>query len=217
MFLFRRRRNQFAVDRRRMIVEQLARRGIAAQDVLTVIENLPREQFVPCDSQNLAYADQALAIECGQTISQPYIVALMTQALALSGQERVLEIGTGSGYQTAVLAVLARRVVSLERHPELSARAAETLDRLGFENIQVLVGDGMHGWPDAAPYDRILVAAAAQYIPPPLWNQLREGGIMVIPIGSPDGQVLQAVRKVAGEPQLTKLSGCRFVPFVGAQ
>ena len=217
MFLFRRRRNQFAIDRRRMIVEQLARRGITAQDVLTVIENLPRERFVPEKLQDLAYTDQALAIDCGQTISQPYIVALMTQALELSGQERVLEIGTGSGYQSALLAVLARMVITIERHAELSERAVATLEALGFENIKFVVGDGTLGWPDAAPYDRMVAAAAAQQIPPALWEQLREGGILVIPLGDSSSQILQAVRKVDGQPQPTKLSGCRFVPFVGAE
>jgi protein-L-isoaspartate(D-aspartate) O-methyltransferase len=200
-----------------MIVEQLARRGISSQDVLTVIENLPRERFVPEKLRNLAYSDQALAIDCGQTISQPYIVGLMTQALELTGQEHVLEIGTGSGYQTAVLAVLAHDVATVERHPELSQQAATTLDQLGFENVKFIMGDGTLGWPEDAPYDRIIVAAAAQHIPPALWEQLREGGILVIPLGDSNSQVLQAVRKVEGQPQPTKLSGCRFVPFVGAE
>ncbi len=164
-----------------------------------------------------SYADRALPIDCEQTISQPYMVALMTQALELTGAESVLEIGTGSGYQTAVLAELAAHVTSVERHAELSAHAARILRSLGYTNITLVVGDGTLGWPAGAPYDRIIVTAAAAKLPAPLFAQVCEAGIMVIPLGDADAQVLAAVRKINGEPQLTELSGCRFVPLIGAQ
>ena len=156
-----------------------------------------------------------LPIDCRQTISQPYIVALMTQSLELSGRETVLEIGTGSGYQAAVLAELAARVVSVERHEQLAAQAARTLASLGYRNVTVVVGDGTLGWPAEAPYDRIIVTAAAASLPDALFAQLREGGILVIPVGHRDSQSLVTVRKIDGQPQRAELSGCRFVPLVG--
>jgi protein-L-isoaspartate(D-aspartate) O-methyltransferase len=141
----------------------------------------------------------------------------MTQALELSGRESVLEIGTGSGYQTAVLAELAAKVVTIERHAELSAEAARVLGTLGYKNVTLVVGDGTLGWPADAPFDRIIVTAAAAKLPDPLFAQLREGGILVIPVGTADSQALVAVRKVEGQPQATELSGCRFVPLVGSE
>ncbi len=200
-----------------MVVQQWVRRGITAPRVLEAMESISRERFVPSRLRHLAYADQALSIDCEQTISQPYIVGLMTQALELEGRERVLEIGTGSGYQTAVLASLCQAVVSVERHAELSRQAQLTLSEMGYGNVQFVVGDGTLGWPNGAPYDRILVAAAAQQIPPPLWEQLGDEGVIVIPLGDAKAQVLQAVQKVAGQPHFRQLSGCRFVPFVGAE
>ncbi len=202
--------------RDRMVVEQLADRGITSSVVLSAMGRVPRERFVPIEFLAEAYADRALPIDCQQTISQPYIVALMTQALELSGTESVLEIGTGSGYQTAVLAELAGKVVSVERHPELSAEAARVLKSLGYTNVTLIVGDGTLGWLAAAPYDRIIVTAAAAKLPEPLFAQLREGGILVIPVGTAESQALVAVRKVAGQPEITELSGCRFVPLIGA-
>jgi protein-L-isoaspartate(D-aspartate) O-methyltransferase len=156
-------------------------------------------------------------IDCEQTISQPYIVALMTEALQLTGREHVLEIGTGSGYQAAILAELAASVVSIERHADLSEQAGRELAELGYTNVTLVVGDGTQGWLEQAPYDRILVAAAAQHVPPALCDQLAEGGILVIPIGAYGGQDLQAFHKVAGKLHPRWLSGCRFVPLVGAQ
>ena len=198
-----------------MISDQLARRGISEPRVLSAMSRVPRERFVELGQEDQAYEDRALSIECDQTISQPYIVGLMTQALELKGDEKVLEIGTGSGYQTAILAELAARVVSIERHAELSNKAADVLAELGYENVRLLVGDGSGGWPDEAPYDRIIVTAAASQVPDALFAQLREGGVMVIPIGDRENQTLVAVRKVEGQRQTTALSGCRFVPLVG--
>ncbi len=207
---------QFELERRTML-EQLHQRGIQSSRVLAAIDRVRREQFVPRGVQHLAYADRALPIACSQTISQPYIVALMTEALQLTGDQHVLEIGTGSGYQTAVLAELAASVVSVERHADLSRRAQEALEAAGSKNVTLVVGDGTLGWPEMAPYDRILVAAAADHVPRALSDQLAEGGILVIPIGDPFGQELQAFHKVGGQLQAEWLSGCRFVPLVGAQ
>jgi protein-L-isoaspartate(D-aspartate) O-methyltransferase len=200
-----------------MVAEQLAARDIKSPVVLSAMGRVPRERFVPLEFLADSYIDRALPIECEQTISQPYMVALMTQALELTGGESVLEIGTGSGYQTAVLAELAAKVTSVERHAELSAQAERILRSLGYKNVGLVVGDGTLGWPADAPFDRIIVTAAAAILPAPLFAQLREGGIMVIPLGDADSQVLTAVRKINGKPQLTELSGCRFVPLIGAQ
>jgi protein-L-isoaspartate(D-aspartate) O-methyltransferase len=202
--------------REAMVSDQLQRRGIIQARVLEAMGRVPRERFVERGQEDQAYEDRALAIECDQTISQPYIVGLMTQALALAGDEKLLEIGTGSGYQTAILAELAARVVSIERHAELSRRAAALLAELGYKNVRLVVGDGSAGWPDEAPYDRIIVTAAASQTPEPLFAQLRERGILVIPIGDRDSQTLQAIHKIDGHPRPTTLSGCRFVPLVGA-
>lgn len=202
--------------RQTMIHDQLARRGISEPRVLAAMSRVPRERFVERGQEDQAYEDRALSIECDQTISQPYIVGLMTQALGLQGDERVLEIGTGSGYQTAILAELAARVVSIERHADLSRRAGEVLRDLGYENVRLVVGDGSSGWPAESPYDRIIVTAAASQPPDALFEQLHDGGILVIPIGDRENQTLVAVRKTDGKRQSTALSGCRFVPLVGA-
>ncbi len=207
---------QFETPRETML-RLLVDRGIKSSRVLAAMNRVPRERFVPNELERLAYADRAVPIGCSQTISQPYIVALMTEALQLTGAEHVLEIGTGSGYQTAILAELAASVVSIERHAELSARAEKVLTGSGYQNVTLVVGDGTHGWPERAPYDRILVAAAARNIPPALEEQLAEQGILVIPIGDSHGQVLQAFHKVGGVLRPEWLSGCRFVPLVGAQ
>lgn len=195
----------------------LERRGIKDCRVLEAIERVPREQFVPSHEQHLAYCDQALPIDCGQTISQPYMVALMTECLELSGQERVLEIGTGSGYQTALLAELAAEVVSIERWPQLAEKAKERLTSLGYTNVDVRAGDGALGAPDRAPFDRILITAAASTCPPALWEQLAEGGILIGPFGDPDEQWLESHRKVGGKPVVRFFVPCRFVPFVMGQ
>jgi protein-L-isoaspartate(D-aspartate) O-methyltransferase len=199
-----------------MLRNQLQHRGIHDRGVLAAMAKVPRERFVAPELCNEAYADRALAIDCNQTISQPYIVGLMTQALALSGDQKVLEIGTGSGYQTAILAELAREVVSVERHAELSRQAGEVLSALGYGNVTLVTGDGTLGCPGRAPFDRIIVTAATAECPPMLFEQLEEGGILVIPLGGRDYQTLQAIHKVAGRPQAMNLSACRFVPLVGA-
>ena len=207
----------FQAAKDRMLRNQLRRRGIHDRRVLGAMARVPRERFVGPEMRNDAYADRALSIDCGQTISQPYIVALMTEALELTGDETVLEIGTGSGYQTAILAELAGEVVSIERHPELSQRTAEVLAELGCGNVTLQVGDGTLGCAERAPFDRIIVTAAAATCPPPLFEQLTEDGILVIPLGGRDCQMLQAIRKVGGSPRAANLSACRFVPLVGAQ
>ncbi len=200
--------------RRLELVRHLRRQGIADPRVLAVLERVPREWFVSDASRDSAYEDRALAIECGQTISQPYLVALMTEALELPGAVRVLEIGTGSGYQTAVLSQLASEVYSIERHAELSERARAALSELGLGNVHLRVGDGALGWPAAAPFDRILVTAATSQMPTALWEQLAPNGIMVAPIGDDSSQILQAWRKRDGEPERRILCNCRFVPLI---
>jgi protein-L-isoaspartate(D-aspartate) O-methyltransferase len=200
-----------------MLRNQLQRRGIHDQAVLAAMAKVPRERFVAPELRDEAYADRALGIDCCQTISQPYIVALMTQALELSGTQKVLEIGTGSGYQTAILAELAREVISVERHAELSQQAVGVLSELGYQNVTLVTGDGTLGCPDRAPFDRVIVTAAAAEYPPPLFAQLEEEGLLVIPLGGREYQILQAIRKIGGRPQAVNLSACRFVPLVGAQ
>jgi protein-L-isoaspartate(D-aspartate) O-methyltransferase len=200
-----------------MLHKQLWQRDIHNAGVLAAMERVPRERFIPAELRNEAYADRALSIDCGQTISQPFIVALMTQALELSGVETVLEVGTGSGYQTAILAELAREVITIERHPVLSQRAGTLLDELGYRNVTLLCGDGTLGWPGRAPYDRILVTAAAAQCPPALFDQLKEGGLLVMPVGDQGSQMLQSIRKVAGKACSVNLSPCRFVPLIGEQ
>ncbi len=206
--------SQFVLDRHRMVEQQLRPRGIHDPRVLHVMASVPRELFVVPRSQEHAYEDRAMGIACEQTISQPYIVALMTEALELVGSEHVLEIGTGSGYQTAILAELAGDVVSLERHPALSDEAANALSKLRYPNVELVVGDGTQGYLARAPYDRILVAAAARELPPALAEQLVEGGLLVIPLGNSGSQELQAIRKHRGRILSTVLCGCRFVPLL---
>jgi protein-L-isoaspartate(D-aspartate) O-methyltransferase len=199
-----------------MLRKHLHGRGIVDERVLDAMARVPREQFVDDAARADAYADRALAIDCGQTISQPYIVALMTQALALRGAERVLEIGTGSGYQTAILTDLAAHVVSVERHEALSRRAGAVLAELGYINVKLIVGDGSLGWPPEAPYDRIVVTAATASPPQRLLDQLAPEGVIVIPLGDREQQMLQALRKVGDKMVTVSLSACRFVPLVGA-
>jgi protein-L-isoaspartate(D-aspartate) O-methyltransferase len=207
----------FEHEKQTMLRKHLHARGIFDTRVLDAMGRIPRERFVDEAARADAYADRALPIACGQTISQPYIVALMTQALALRGNERVLEIGTGSGYQTAILACLAGQVISIERHPELSQHAGAILHELGYDRVKLRVGDGSLGWPEEAPYDRIIVAAAAASAPQHLIDQLLPGGILVIPLGDREQQMLQAIHKVSGKVRIDALSPCRFVPLVGAE
>ena len=197
-----------------MVSGQLQSRGIGCPHVLAAIRQVPREEFVDPSSRDSAYADRALSIDCGQTISQPYMVALMTEVLALNGCEKVLEIGTGCGYQTAVLLEMGATVFSVERHRALAQRSSERLQRLGYEQWAIQIADGTVGWPQEAPFDRVLIAAATTVCPDPLWQQLKEGGILVAPFGKPGQQTLCAVRKVDGSGQVRKLCGCRFVPLV---
>ncbi|HWB13013.1 MAG TPA: protein-L-isoaspartate(D-aspartate) O-methyltransferase [Pirellulales bacterium] len=203
--------------RHAMIRDQLRRRGIRDRRVLEAMETVPREAFVLPELVDQAYADRALPIECGQTISQPYIVALMTEALDLRGKERVLEVGTGSGYQTAILSRLAGHVISLERHAELVEGARAVLERLGCQNVELVLADGSAGWPAGAPYDCILVAAATGDCPPALIDQLAEGGRLVVPLGAHDNQVLKRLTKRAGEHIWKDLISCRFVPLVSSE
>ena len=207
----------FDLARELMLRKQLRRRGIHDRGVLDAMARVPRERFIAESARPLAYADRALAIPCGQTISQPYIVALMTQALELSGKEKVLEVGTGSGYQTAILAELSRQLVTIERHAELSRWAEALLGELGYRNVTCIHGDGSLGWPAAAPYDRIIVTAAAAQTPPALLEQLADGGLLVIPVGGADVQMLQAIRRAGPMYKVANLSACRFVPLVGAE
>jgi len=206
---------RFARERERMVEEQLVRRGITDARVLEAMRKVPRHLFVEEALRDRAYGDHPLPIGEGQTISQPYIVAIMTQLLHLTGSEKVLEIGTGTGYQTAVLAELARRVCSVERIASLAARARATLEAMGYTNVWVRTADGTFGWPDEAPFDRILVSAAAPAVPEPLFEQLVEGGRMVLPVGDPFAQTLTVVDRVGGEKKISADSGCVFVKLIG--
>lgn len=206
---------EFAEQRRAMVESQLRGRGIKDSRVLEAMQAVPRHLFVPPAVAAAAYADEPLAIGEGQTISQPYIVAAMTEALELTGSERVLEVGAGSGYQAAILSPLAREVIAVEARPMLARTARERLSQLGYSNVRVEIGDGTLGWPPGAPYDGILVAAAAPMVPPPLIEQLADGGRLVIPLGSAEHQELFRVRKQAGRIVQQALFACRFVPLVG--
>jgi protein-L-isoaspartate(D-aspartate) O-methyltransferase len=200
--------------RRRDLTRHLRIQGIHDARVLAAMASVPRERFVNAETADWAYEDRALSIDCGQTISQPYIVALMTEALELTGSERVLEIGTGSGYQTAILSRLAAEVFTIERHPELAHKAQHALAKFGASNVRFHIGDGSIGWPDAAPFDRVIVTAAAQEFPATLWAQLAPNGILVAPVGDSERQLLQAWSKTPHGPEARPLCECRFVPLV---
>jgi protein-L-isoaspartate(D-aspartate) O-methyltransferase len=205
----------FASLRQRMVDHDLRGRGIADERVLQAMLRLPRDAFVPEAYRTRAYEDHPLPIGEGQTISQPYIVAIMLEALALQPTDTVLEVGAGSGYATALLAELTARVVAVERFPLLAAGATQTLSGLGYSNVNVVVGDGNQGFAAGAPYDAILVSAAAHAVPQALLSQLREdGGRMIIPVGPAEAQQLQLIRMVAGRPVVTFCGACRFVPLV---
>jgi protein-L-isoaspartate(D-aspartate) O-methyltransferase len=201
--------------RREMVERQIRRRGVRDPRVLGAMEAVPRHEFVPAGVLHGAYEDSPLAIGEGQTISQPYMVAAMTEALGLTGSQRVLEIGAGSGYQAAVLSLLARKVVAIEFRPLLARAARERLAQLGYSNVSVEIADGSEGWPAAAPYDAILVAAAAPAVPAPLIEQLADGGLLVIPIGTREHQELHRIRKSDGRIEDSPMFACRFVPLVG--
>jgi protein-L-isoaspartate(D-aspartate) O-methyltransferase len=199
----------------RMARSQLRSRGIADERLLAVMSRVARHRFIPASSRGEGYGDFPLPIGSGQTISQPYMVALMTEELRLCGRERVLEVGTGSGYQTAILAELAAEVFTIELIPELLQLARRLLTELGYDNIHYRTGDGSGGWPENAPFDRVLVAAAAQTIPDSLTAQLADNGILVIPVGSSQNyQTLMVVRREGSRLEQRESIGCRFVPLV---
>jgi len=201
--------------RERMVRDHFIARGITDQRVLAAFYKVEREKFVPSEVRNNAYEDFPLSLGEGQTISQPYMVALMTQSLELKGNEKVLEIGTGSGYQTAILAELVRKVYSVERIRVLAERARKLLEKLGYSNVKILLGDGTLGWKESSPYDRILVTAGAREIPQPLTDQLEEGGVMVIPVGNSYSQDLEVVRKRKNHIKTVAVEKCVFVPLIG--
>jgi len=207
--------NEWKHERKRMVKEQISARGIKDERVIDVMNRVPRHIFVDKTYYHQAYNDYPLPIGYGQTISQPYMVAMMTELLELKSDEKVLEIGTGSGYQTAILASLCAKVYSIERIAELTKRARTTLDSLGFQNVNLMVGDGSIGWPDYSPYDGIIVTAGAPEIPNALIEQLAENGRLVIPVGDEFSQVLNLVRKHKGRIYRKEFFGCTFVPLVG--
>jgi protein-L-isoaspartate(D-aspartate) O-methyltransferase len=206
----------YAQLRRRMVEDQLIARGIADPRVIAAMASIERHRFIPGPEIANAYADQPVGIARGQTVSQPYIVALMSESMRLTGNEKVLEIGTGSGYQAAVLAELAGEVYTVERFPDLSHQAELMLGELGYTNIRFSVGDGSLGWKDAAPFDRILITAASPRVPFPLLEQLKEGGMIMLPVGeTPFSQVLAAGIKKQGRIELETVCNCAFVPLIG--
>lgn len=208
---------EFVRQRAEMVAKQLVERGITHARVLEVMSRLPRQRFVPSRVRMDAYKDAPLPIGQGQTISQPYMVALMTEALGLTGNEKVLEIGTGSGYQTAILACMTRDVVTVERLEDLTLQACETLSSLGIRNVNFSVSDGSLGNKHRAPYDRIVVTAAAPAVPAALVEQLAEGGKLVVPVGTRAEQTLTRVTKSGGQVTEEQLLACVFVPLIGKQ
>lgn len=208
----------FGALRERMVARQIAARGLANARLLDAFRTVPRELFVAPDLADEAYEDRPLPIEAGQTISQPYIVAFMIDAARVRPGQRVLEIGAGSGYAAALLGRIADEVVAVERHEELVRIAAERMERLGYRNIRIIKGDGTLGFPEAAPYDAILTAAAGRDVPEALLDQLAEGGVLVMPIGSPSGaQRLVRVRRRGRRFEREEMDAVRFVPLIGEQ
>ncbi|MEX2106828.1 MAG: protein-L-isoaspartate(D-aspartate) O-methyltransferase [Solirubrobacterales bacterium] len=207
----------FAARRAKMVERQLRGRGIRDERVLVAMATVPRETFVPSRERHRAYADSALPIGEAQTISQPWIVAAICQALELNGSERVLEVGTGSGYSAAVLSLLAGEVVSIERHGRLARAARGALASLGVRNVEILVGDGSRGVPERAPFDAIAVHAAAPAPPPALIAQLADGGRLVVPVASDSTEVLTVLRRRGEEIETEAIGSCRFVPLIGEE
>ena len=206
---------EFALERHQMVERQIERRGLHEPRLLTAFENVPRHLFVPKELRYAAYDDCALPIGFGQTISQPYIVALMTSLLELSGSERVLEVGTGSGYQAAILSRLAREVYTIEFIPELAGRAEKALTGLGYVNVHVCIGDGSLGWREFAPYAGIVVTASAPEVPNPLLEQLTDGGQLVLPVGAQGFQLLEVWKCLGDQYDKRVSSGVAFVPLRG--
>ncbi|MDI6758432.1 MAG: protein-L-isoaspartate(D-aspartate) O-methyltransferase [Candidatus Omnitrophota bacterium] len=205
----------YSILRKSMVREQLIPRGIIDEKILEVFSKVERHKFVPEEFKANAYADHPLPIGENQTISQPYIVALMTECLNLNDVGKVLEIGTGSGYQSAILAELVREVYTIERFSVLAQKAGVLFDELGYTNIKMRTGDGTLGWQEESPFDRIIVTAAALEIPLPLVEQLKEGGRLIIPLGGSFSQILTVVEKKKGEIESSPVCGCVFVPLVG--
>ena len=206
----------FDRSRRLMVLRQIENRGIRQPAVLRAMEAVPRHLFVPFELISQAYQDEPLPVGNGQTISQPFMVAAMAEALSLAGNERVLEIGAGSGYQAAVLSLIAREVTAVERNATLASAARRRLEGLGFANVRIEEGDGSLGWLPGAPYDAILVSAGAPAVPPPLVEQLAENGRLVIPVGGADQQKLIRILKREGRTTQESLYACRFVPLRGS-
>ncbi len=204
-----------ASERQRMVQEQLMSRGVRDERVLAAMNKVPREEFVPQDSRAASYTDQPLPIGYGQTISQPYIVAFMTEQLRPKPSDRVLEVGTGSGYQAAILAELVAEVYSVEIVEPLAKNAEATLQRLGCKNVHVKIGDGYKGWPETAPFDAIIVTCAPDKVPQPLIDQLKDGGRMVIPVGDRFAQELYLLEKKNGQLKQSATLPVRFVPMAG--
>jgi protein-L-isoaspartate(D-aspartate) O-methyltransferase len=205
----------YAALRKRMVEEQLIPRGIKNKRVLDAFYKVERHKFIPENLRDSAYVDFPVPIGEGQTISQPYIVALMTECLELGREEKVLEIGTGSGYQAAILAELAKEVYCIERFESLAKRADNLLKELGYQNIKVKVGDGTLGWEEFVPFDRIIITAASPRIPLPLIEQLKESGKLILPLGESFSQVLTVVEKKGGKLNSIEVCGCVFVPLIG--
>lgn len=207
----------YEAERERMVKYQIANKGIKDEKVLAAMLKVPRHRFVASDARPYAYADSPIRIGSGQTISQPYIVALMTELLGVEADHRVLDVGTGSGYQAAILAELAAEVHSIERHPELAETAREALESLGYKNIRVYVGDGTQGYEPAAPYDRIIVAAAGPSAPQALLDQLTDGGRLVIPVGPRYSQRLEVWERAGDDFNKSTNIPVVFVPLIGKE
>jgi len=206
--------DRFSELRKDMVERQLRRRDITDRRILEVFEEIPRHEFVPQESIDQAYEDHPVQIGQGQTISQPYMVALMTQCLEPKQEDIVLELGTGSGYQAAILSRLVKKVYTLERHAQLAANAKKVLEKLGIQNVEVITADATKGYQKAALFDKIIVTAYANDVPKALFSQLKQGGIMVIPLGSIFGQTLYRITKTQGKMEKEEVCGCVFVPVV---
>jgi protein-L-isoaspartate(D-aspartate) O-methyltransferase len=211
--------SDFARERQEMVERQLKRRGISEQRILNAFRAVPREAFISAEYAHLAYGDHPLPIEAGQTISQPYIVALMIEAAEIEPGDKVLEVGSGSGYAAAVISRIAGEVVGIERQRDLVEVARERLERLGYSNVRIVEGDGTRGCPAEAPFDAILAAASGSHIPAPLVDQLKPGGTIVMPVGSPGWvqKLVKATKRDDGTLQQADLGGVRFVPLIGEE
>lgn len=211
--------HDYAAERETMVERQLRCRGITEPEILDAFRAVPREAFVRSEYSHLAYCDHPLPIPAGQTISQPYIVALMIQAVAIKPDDKVLEVGSGSGYAAAIIGRIATRVIGIERKHELVEVARERLHRLGYNNVEIVKGDGTKGWPSAAPYDAILAAASGSHVPGSLIDQLASGGRLVMPVGDPGSvqKLIKVTRRPDGKVQQTELCEVRFVPLIGEE